>query len=136
MQNVRFAFLAMAVLLLTGVMLADDVKLRNSPLDPAAQGKVDYHHDRNGNTSMELKVEHLAAPSNLQPVKQVYVVWVQAPGKPPENQGVLRVNEDLEGSIKLITPYKSFDVFVTAEDSPSVTQPSTMEMLRGSVQNQ
>lgn len=136
MQNVRFAFPAMAVLLLTGVMLADDVKLRNSPLDPAAQGKVDYHHDRNGNTSMELKVEHLAAPSNLQPVKQVYVVWVQAPGKPPENQGVLRVNEDLEGSIKLITPYKSFDVFVTAEDSPSVTQPSTMEMLRGSVQNQ
>lgn len=136
MRNLRFAFLAMTVLLLTGILLADDVKLRNGQLDPAAQGSVDYHHDRNGNTSMELKVQHLAAPSSLQPVKQVYVVWVQAPGKQPENQGVLKVNENLEGSIKMITPYRSFDVFVTAEDSPSVTQPSTMEMLRGSIQNQ
>jgi hypothetical protein len=85
---------------------------------------------------MELKVEHLAPPSNLQPAKQVYVVWVQAPGQQPENKGVLKVNENLEGSIKMITPYKSFDVFVTAEDTPSVTQPSTMEMLRGSIQNQ
>lgn len=136
MRNVRFAFLAMALLLLTGVMLADDVKLRNGQLDPAAQGTVDYHHDRNGNTSMELKVEHLAPPSNLQPAKQVYVVWVQAPGQQPENKGVLKVNENLEGSIKMITPYKSFDVFVTAEDTPSVAQPSTMEMLRGSIQNQ
>lgn len=77
--------------------------------------------------------EHLAEPTSLQPVKQVYVVWVQAPGQPPENQGVLKVNENLEGSIKMIT--KSQSLFVTAEDTPSVTQPSTMEVLRASIQN-
>jgi hypothetical protein len=135
MRNVRFALLAMAVLMIAGTMVADDVKLRSSQIAPAAEGKIDYHHDRNGNTSMELKVEHLAEPMSLQPVKQVYVVWVQAPGQPPENQGVLKVNENLEGSIKMITKSQSFDVFVTAEDTPSVTQPSTMEVLRASVQN-
>lgn len=135
MRNVRFALLAMAVLMLVGVLAADDVKLRSSQIAPAAEGKIDYQHDRNGNTSMELKVEHLAAPTSLQPVKQVYVVWVQAPGQPPENQGVLKVNEGLKGSIKMITKSQSFDVFVTAEDTPSVTQPSTMEVLRASVQN-
>ena len=135
MTNVRFVIVAMAILLVAGIASADEVKLRSSQIAPAAEGKIDYQHDRNGNTSMELKVEHLATPNSLQPVKQVYVVWVQAPGQPPENQGVLKVNEDLKGSIKMITRNESFDVFVTAEDTPSVKQPSGMEVLRASVQN-
>lgn len=136
MKRMRLAAIAFSLLLLAGVALADDVKLRPGTADPSAVGTVDYHHDRNGNTSFELKVDHLAPPANLQPVKQVYVVWVQAAGQPPENKGVLKVNEDQKGDIKMISPHQAFDIFVTAEDTPSVSQPSGPEVLRGTVTNQ
>ncbi len=136
MKRNGFAAIAICLLLLVGAACADDVKLRPGTADPSAVGSVDYHHDRNGNTSMELKVEHLAPPANLQPVKQVYVVWVQAPGQPPENKGVLKVNEDQKGDIKMVSPHQAFDIFVTAEDTPSVSAPSGPEVLRGTVTNQ
>lgn len=136
MRRMRFAAIALAFLLLAGVAFGDDVKLRPGTADPSAAGKINYHHDRNGNTSMELKVDHLAAPMNLQPAKQVYVVWVQAPGQAPENKGVLKVNRDEKGDIKMTSPHQAFDIFVTAEDSPSVSSPSGPEVLRGTVTNQ
>lgn len=134
MKNL-FAYV-LACLLVAGVAVADEhAKLINGTADPSAEGSVDYHHDRNGNTSMELKVDHLAPPSNLQPSKQVYVVWVQAPGKAPENKGMLKTNENQQGSVKMISPYPAFDVFVTAEDNPSVAAPTGPEVLHGTVQN-
>jgi hypothetical protein len=136
MKRVYFAAIAFSLLLLAGAAFADEVKLRPGTADPSAVGVVDYHHDRNGNTSFELKVDHLAPPVNLQPPKQIYVVWVQAPGQPPENKGVLKVNHDQKGDIKMVSPHQAFDVFVTAEDTPSVSAPSGPEVLRGSVTNQ
>jgi hypothetical protein len=127
----------LACLLLAGIAVADEhAKLRNGTADPSAVGTVDYHHDRNGNTSMELKVDHLAPPINLQPSKQVYVVWVQAPGQAPQNKGALKVNDDQRGSIKLLSPYPAFDVFVTAEDNEHVSAPTGPEVLHGTVNNQ
>jgi hypothetical protein len=128
--------MALACLLMIAMAAADDhAKMRNGTADPSAMGTIDYHHDRNGNTSFEVKAEHLAPPNALQPPKQVYVVWVQAPGKPPENKGALKVNEKQEGDIKLLSPYPSFDVFVTAEDNPAVSEPSGPEVLHGTVEN-
>jgi hypothetical protein len=64
------------------------------------------------------------------------VVWIQRPGRDPENLGALKVNENQEGTIKATTPYKQFDVFVTAEDNDRVQAPSSMEVLRGVVNKQ
>jgi len=47
---------------------------------------------------------------------------------------VLAVNNNLEGSFSGTTPSKTFNVVVTAEDSPTVTQPSGPEILHGTVQ--
>jgi hypothetical protein len=128
--------LVLACLLLAGIAVADEhVRLRNGTADPSAVGTVDYHHDRNGNTSFELRADHLAPPNNLQPPKQVYVVWVQAPGHAPENKGALKVNEKEQGNIKMLSPYPAFDVFVTAEDNEQVTAPSGPEVLHGTVEN-
>ncbi len=115
--------------------LAEDVKLVSTPTTPAATGDVNFHHDRNGNTSMELKVDHLAAPTSLVPAKSYYVVWIQAPGHDPENKGVLSVNENLQGDIKTVSPYQQFTIFVTAENTPSVQSPSGPTVLKGTVNN-
>jgi hypothetical protein len=97
-------------------------------------GKVITDNDRNGNTGVEVEVKHMAAPTALTPSKNAYVVWVQPRGKEPELLGVLRVNQDLEGSLKTSTPYKDFDIFITAEDNPKPDMPSSMVILKGSVE--
>jgi hypothetical protein len=48
--------------------------------------------------------------------------------------GVLRVNSDLEGSLKAATPYKDFDIFITAEDNLKPDTPSSMVILKGTVE--
>jgi hypothetical protein len=60
---------------------------------------------------------------------------VQGRGKDPQYAGVLRVNENLEGSMSSTTPFQMFDVFVTAEDGPNVDRPSGPEVMRGAVQH-
>lgn len=101
---------------------------------PGARGQVDVGRDKNGNTKVELKVEHLATPENLTPPRTAYVVWFQERGSDPSNQGALRPNKNLEATFKGTTPMKSFDVFVTAESDPTTKSPAGTEVLRASVQ--
>ncbi len=113
---------------------AREDRLTNTGLNPAAEGKVTTENDRNGNTKVEVEVKHMAMPQALTPAKQSYVVWVQPRGKEPEPLGGLRVNDELEGSLKASTPYKDFDIFVTAEDKPNPDVPSGMVILKGTVE--
>ncbi|MCU1307313.1 MAG: hypothetical protein JWN45_2008, partial [Acidobacteriaceae bacterium] len=55
-------------------------------------------------------------------------------GKGPENQGQLKVNDNLDGSFEGSTPYPVFDIFITAEDSPAASTPSGPQLLKGSMQ--
>jgi hypothetical protein len=103
-------------------------------LVPAASGKINYEHDRNGNIKLEIKTKHLAAPERLTPAKNSYVVWIRSNDAQTQNAGVLKVNDNLEGSFITTTPIKAFDVVITAEDSPSVSQPSGPEVMHGSIQ--
>ncbi len=97
---------------------------------PAATATATVSHDDNGNTVVDLKVKHLARPENLTPSKATYVVWIQPPGSPAIKQGELRVNDNLEAEFKAPTTYKTFQLFVTAENSTAVTIPSGQEVLR------
>lgn len=131
-----FALFLLLTFCAATLALADDVKMRSSQVDPSAEARVTYHTDRNGNTTVELSAHHLAPPDQLTPPKTTYVVWIQRPGRDPENLGALKVNEHQEGTIHATTPYKQFDVFVTAEDNDRVQTPSTVEVLRGVVNKQ
>jgi hypothetical protein len=108
-------------------------RLVNTGAAPAAEGKVLTDNDRNGNTHVDVQVKHMATPQSLTPARQTYLVWVQPRGKDPELLGALRVNEDLEGSLKATTPYKDFEIFVTAEENMRPESPSSMVILKGSV---
>ena len=108
-------------------------RLVNTGAAPAAEGQVLTDNDRNGNTHVDVQVKHMATPQSLTPARQTYLVWVQPRGKDPELLGALRVNEDLEGSLKATTPYKDFEIFVTAEENMRPESPSSMVILKGSV---
>lgn len=108
-------------------------RLVGTGVAPGAEGKVITNVDRNGNTEVEVQVKHLANAGKLTPAKQAYVVWVQGRGKDPEPLGILRVNENLEGSVKATTTYKTFDIFLTAENNMQPDAPSSMVVRRGSV---
>ena len=116
------------------VASASDAPLRVSDLLPGGEGKVSFEHDRNKNTKFSVHAKHLARPESLSPPKNAYVVWVQGRGKDPQNAGMLRINDNLEGTVSGTTPLQVFDIFVTAEDGVNVDRPAGPEVMRGSVQ--
>ena len=128
-----FSFALAVSLLMASACGKKQVKLNPASSVPAASATAQLTHDDNGNTIVDLKVKHLAKPGNLTPSRSVYVVWVQPRGGAPIKQGQLQVNSNLEGEFKSPTTYKTFEIFVTAEDSSEVTQPSGQEVLRQAV---
>jgi hypothetical protein len=132
-QRTVTLFLLFSFLLATAAWGRED-RLTNTGAAPAAEGKVITDTDRNGNTGVEIEVKHLAMPQSLTPAKQAYLVWVQPRGKDPELLGALRVNENLEGSLKAATAHKTFDVLITAEDNMKADTPSSMVVLKGTVE--
>jgi anti-sigma-K factor RskA len=113
---------------------AGEIPLVASSIVPAASGKVSYEHDRSGNIKLHMQTQNLAAPERLTPAKNAYVVWIEPRDGQPQNAGVLRVSKDLRGSFSTTTPSKSFDIKVTAEDNPTVSQPTGPEIFHGGVQ--
>jgi len=102
---------------------------------PGARGEVVISKDDNGNTRLKMSVQHLANLENLTPRAAAYVVWLQERGgKPAENQGQLKMDKNLKATFEAVTPYKSFDVFVTAEQDARATSPSGQEVLKATIQ--
>jgi hypothetical protein len=122
-----------ATLLLLGIALARDIKLTPGTVDPGAQGKLEVNKQKDGTQQVKVDVQHLALPSALTPPKMGYVVWIQPPDHPPENHGVLKVDNKEKGSFQTTTAYPRFDVFVTAEDNLQVTEPSGPVVFRATV---
>lgn len=119
---------------LVGAALAGDIPLVADPSIPAAAGTIHFEHDKNHNIKFHIDTKHLARPDQLTPPKSVYVVWIQPRGKDPVNAGELTVDNKLDGSFRGTTPYQTFDVFVTAEDSANADHPSGMQLLKATVQ--
>ncbi|HYP09776.1 MAG TPA: hypothetical protein VER03_26365 [Bryobacteraceae bacterium] len=128
------ATLAFGLLLLSSAATAKKYPLTADKSVPAARGQVDVGRDKNGNTKVEIEVEHLAPPENLTPPRTAYVVWFQERGAEPLNQGTLKPNKNLKATFKSVTPLKTFDVIVTAESDPNSKTAGGSEVLRASVQ--
>jgi hypothetical protein len=101
---------------------------------PAARGQVEIDKDKNGNTRLNMNVEHLADPQNLTPAAALYVVWLQEKAGEPQNQGQLKVDKNLKARFETVTPSKSFDLFVTGERDNGAKAPSGPEVLRIAIQ--
>jgi hypothetical protein len=109
--------------------------LAGTTVAPAARGEVEASLDKkNGNTKVKIKVEHLAPPANLNPPMTGYLIWFQQPGGTAESQGRLRIDKNLKASFETTTPWKTFDIVVTAESDATVKAPTGAVVLKGSVQ--
>lgn len=107
---------------------AQTVPLRTTPVAPAASGQAKVAQDGNGNTTVDLRVEHLAPPENLTPAKSVYVVWAQAPQGRLINLGQMLVGKNRVGKFRGVTPLTNFRILVTSEDLAAVVSPSKDEI--------
>src|SRR5687767_12997860 len=111
------------------------VRLTTSPDIPAAQGSVKVSTTENGNTKIDLSVQHLAPPERVNPGATVYVVWVRGsePGAAQQSLGALRIDDELRGSMTAVTPLRSFDLYITAEPSPLGAAPTGKTLLNTAV---
>lgn len=109
------------------------IMMNSTQLTPGAGGQVLISKGDNGNTRVDVKVEHLAPPAALNPPSNDYVVWLQENGRGPENQGVIKVGKDENGQLRIKTPYKAFRLFITAEPTPTPQMPNNMEVLSARV---
>ncbi len=108
-----------------------EYRMTASDTVPAANGIVKAKRDKaNGNTSLDIEVSHLANPSRLTPPANVYVVWVRQSGGDAIRQASIGIDNNLNGQLKVVTTLKDFDLFITAEQSETVTAPSSVEILR------
>ena len=100
---------------------------------PGARAEVAISKDKNGNTRLKMTVQHLANLESLTPRAVAYVVWLQERGGNSENQGQLKMEEP-KATFETVTPFKSFDVFVTAEQDSRTKSPSGPEVLKATIQ--
>jgi hypothetical protein len=108
-----------------------DYQLSPDPSVPAAAGTVHVERDKdNGNTKLDIKVTHLAQPTNLNPPATTYLVWIRPSGGDAVKQDAIGVNNDLNGELHTVTASKNFDLFITPEQGETVSMPSPTEVLR------
>ncbi len=107
------------------------IQLQGTSLAPAAEGVVRTTTGPNRNTQLEISVQHLAPPGMVVSGATTYVVWVRSvePGAMPQNVGALRVDRNLEGTLKTLSPLRYFDLSITAEPGPAVARPSGAAIL-------
>jgi hypothetical protein len=106
-------------LLCTVAYAAKKYPMTAASIVPGARAEVAISKDKNGNTRLKMTVQHLANLENLTPRAAAYVVWLQERGGNSENQGQLKMDKNLKATFETVTPLKSFDVFVTAEQESS-----------------
>jgi len=121
-------------LLCTVAYAAKKYPMTAASIVPGARAEVAISKDKNGNTRLKMTVQHLANLENLTPRASAYVVWLQERGGKSENQGQLKVDKNLKATFVTVTPLKSFDVLVTAEQDPRTNGPSGPEVLRATIQ--
>lgn len=121
---------AVAVLALWPMHGGKEYHMTAASVVPAANGTVQVQKDKNnGNTKLDVKVKSLANPANLTPSANMYIVWVRPSDGEAQKEGVIRVDANPGGELNATTTAKSFDIFITAEQSESVTVPSDLQIL-------
>ena len=121
-------------LLCTVAYAAKKYPMTAASIVPGARAEVVISKDKNGNTKLKMKVEHLANLENLTPRAAAYIVWLQERGGNAENQGQLKMDKNLKATFETVTPLKSFDVLVTAEQDSRAKGPSGPEVLKATIQ--
>lgn len=105
------------------------------PGDGKGEVTVDLEDNGNGDHLVVVALEDLPPPSQHGPGYRTYVVWVRPLGMHVLKAGELAYDPELEiGALRMVTPYESFELLVTAERDPAVETPSSAVVDRRIVQ--
>jgi hypothetical protein len=130
----RIALLCIVVFAVATVGWAKNYHMSATKIVPGAAAEVNVEKEKNGNVQVEVNVKHLAKPGLLTPPANSYVVWFQQQGSPAQNQGELRIGNDLKGELKSTTSLNNFNVFITGETDAQTKTPSDQLVLQATVQ--
>lgn len=98
--------------------------------------EISVSDDGAGNHQLGLEVRHLLPPGRMAEGAQFYVVWSVPEGGTPQHIGSLDYDaEDRLGTLETLTPYKVFEVLVTAERERLPRSPSEHVALRQAVEH-
>jgi hypothetical protein len=105
-----------------------------STVVPAATGQVKYKKDDNNNYTLTVSVVNLAEAKNLNPPRNLYVVWLDADRGGAKNIGQINtstslLSKTLKGELKATSTSKPNRVFITAEDNNTVQYPGAQVVL-------
>ena len=130
---VRYGLIASTMFVL-GTGCATTVALEASSRTPAAAGSVKTSKDSQGNVKVDLSVDYLPNPSELDRSLTTFVVWsIADDGSRVRNMGQFQIDSHRHGSVKLVTPLSDFKLLVTAEESGTAEKPSDYVVLQGRI---
>ena len=131
----RLGWKSGALLLLAAGCASRTVPLASNETAPAARGELQLKPRDSGNMELRIEVSHLAPAERVQRGAAQYVVWVDpvAGSGPPQNVGALALGDDLEASLKTLTPLEKFDLFITPEPSGRTEGPTGPRVLQAAV---
>jgi hypothetical protein len=112
------------------------VALMSTDSSAAAQGQVMVNDAGNGNAELVVEIKHVPKADKAAPGATTYVVWAKPSGGEPMNLGAISVNDELNGSLRTVTPMKHFDIFITAEPSAQAMRPSATPVLSARVERE
>lgn len=99
---------------------------------PGATGHVLTSLDDNDNLVLEVELEHLPPPGDLDSSLRTYVVWIRPlTGGQYQNVGQLALDSNRRGALTTTTPHADVDVIVTAEANATPPEPSRFTVLQG-----
>ena len=112
----RLCTLLAVALSLGALGCATKIPFLPSSASPAAAGQVHAKLDDNGNSWVDLELEHLALPATLTPPRATYVVWAESQFGRQVLLGKIAVATDRSASWEGTVPFDKFRMIVSAED--------------------
>lgn len=132
MKNLKL-FIASLIVIFTVDACAQKVVFPTSTVAPAAVASVKFKKDKNQNYQIHFTAKYLATPQKLTPSKNYYVVWIETEDSEVINVGSLTSSAKRGAFLKFVTSFKPVRIIVTAEDTPDVKYPGSMEILKSEI---
>lgn len=109
---------------------APSMNFQPSSVAPAATGKVQVKRDKNDNHIIQISVRNLAPADRLATPQQAYIAWADMGRSDIRKLGQLTPRKKLlEASLTATTVSSPDRIFITAESTPQVQYPSSIEVL-------
>src|SRR5690348_15795885 len=115
MKNFTLYFPLKRLLVICSLLMfsscAKKLRFATSTVVPAAQGRVKYKKDDNGNYAIDVKIRNLADPNRLTPHKNTYVLWMEPTQGNVQNLGQIVSSSGiftsgLKATLEAVTPFK------------------------------